>query len=45
MVVDFSAFFRIENDKVAEMWVTWDNVAGLTQLGHLAAPGPQPPTR
>ena len=25
---------RIENGKIAETWVTWDNVAWLTQLGH-----------
>lgn len=27
------SFFRIEEGKIAEMWVTWDNVAILTQLG------------
>lgn len=26
---------RIAADKIAETWVTWDNVAWLTQLGHL----------
>ena len=25
---------RIANGKIAETWVTWDNVAWLTQLGH-----------
>ncbi len=25
---------RIEKGKIAETWVTWDNVAWLTQLGH-----------
>ena len=26
-------FFRIEGGKIAELWVEWDNVAFLTQLG------------
>jgi len=26
---------RIADGKIAETWVTWDNVAWLTQLGHL----------
>jgi steroid delta-isomerase-like uncharacterized protein len=34
MRLDFAAFLRIENGKIAEMWVTWDNVAALAQLGH-----------
>lgn len=37
MQVDFGAVLRIESGKVAEMWVTWDNMAVLTQLGHLPA--------
>jgi steroid delta-isomerase-like uncharacterized protein len=35
MQVDFGAFLRIEDGKIAEMWVTWDNMAALAQLGHL----------
>lgn len=35
MQLDFAAFLRLENGKIAEMWVTWDNVAALAQLGHL----------
>lgn len=27
------AFFRLEEGKIVEMWVTWDNVALLKQLG------------
>jgi steroid delta-isomerase-like uncharacterized protein len=43
MSLDFAAFLRIENGKIAEMWVTWDNVAGLAQLGHFPpAPGKRP---
>jgi steroid delta-isomerase-like uncharacterized protein len=38
MEVDFGAVLRVENGKVAEMWVTWDNMAVLAQLGHLPTP-------
>jgi predicted ester cyclase len=31
---------RIENGKLAEMWVSWDNLAALTQLGYFP-PAPQ----
>jgi predicted ester cyclase len=34
----FMAILRIEDDKIAEMWVEWDNVSILTQLGHLPDP-------
>jgi steroid delta-isomerase-like uncharacterized protein len=30
---------RFENGKIAETWVTWDNVALLTQLGFFPPPG------
>ena len=33
--VDFGAVFRMENGKIAEWWLTWDNTVILTQLGHL----------
>ena len=29
----YLAMFRIEGGKIAEIWVEWDNVATLTQLG------------
>jgi predicted ester cyclase len=35
---DFEAVFRVENRKIAEWWVTWDNMAILAQLGHLSVP-------
>jgi steroid delta-isomerase-like uncharacterized protein len=35
----FMGFLRIADGKVAEMWVEWDNVAALTQLGHMPPPG------
>lgn len=35
----FLAMFRIEEDKIAEIWVEWDNVATLTQLGLFSPSG------
>jgi steroid delta-isomerase-like uncharacterized protein len=32
---DFGAMFRVQNGKIAEWWVTWDNMTILAQLGHL----------
>ncbi len=32
---DFGAVFRIESGKIAEWWVTWDNMTILRALGHL----------
>jgi len=40
MEVEFSGIHRIEDGKIAETWVTWDNMAGLAQLGLWP---PQPP--
>jgi steroid delta-isomerase-like uncharacterized protein len=40
MQLDVGAVLRVEGGKLAEMWVTWDNMAALAQLGHL----PMPPT-
>jgi len=34
MSLDFAGVHRIENGKLAETWLTWDNMAALTQLGH-----------
>jgi steroid delta-isomerase-like uncharacterized protein len=34
----FLAFFRIDAGRVAELWVEWDNVALLTQLGLFPPP-------
>jgi steroid delta-isomerase-like uncharacterized protein len=36
MHLEFGAFLRLRNGKISEMWVTWDNMAALAQLGHLA---------
>lgn len=35
---DYIAICRLEEGKIAEMWVEWDNVAFLTQLGHFSSP-------
>ena len=32
---DFGAMFRIDGGKIAEWWVTWDNMKILRSLGHL----------
>jgi predicted ester cyclase len=34
----FMGILRIENGKIAEMWVEWDNLSALTQLGHFPPP-------
>ncbi len=39
MQVDFGAVFRVENGKLAEMWVVWDNITALKQLGHFPPTG------
>lgn len=33
MEVDFAGIHRIEDGKIAETWITWDNQTALTQLG------------
>jgi steroid delta-isomerase-like uncharacterized protein len=35
----FLGMFRIQGGKIAEMWVEWDNVALLSQLGLFPPPG------
>jgi len=39
--ITFLSIFRIEGARIAELWVEWDNVAMLTQLG-LFPPGQAP---
>ena len=34
----YLGILRIEGGKIAEMWVEWDNLAMLTQLGHFSPP-------
>ena len=35
---EMAGMFRIHDERIAELWVTWDNVAGLVQLGHFPPP-------
>jgi predicted ester cyclase len=35
----FMAFLRVAKERVAEIWVEWDNVCFLGQLGHMKGPG------
>ena len=39
LAIPFLGFLRLEKGKIAEIWVEWDNLAALTQLGHLPPPG------
>ena len=32
--LDFAGVHRVENGKIAETWITWDNLTILSQLGH-----------
>ena len=32
--IDVSGMFRIQDNRIVEIWILWDNVAMLTQLGH-----------
>lgn len=32
--LEYSGVFRVAEGKIAELWVTWDNLAVLAQLGH-----------
>jgi predicted ester cyclase len=34
---DFGAILRVADGKLAEEWVTWDNMTILAQLGYLSA--------
>jgi predicted ester cyclase len=34
---DYAAVLRVAGGKIAEMWITWDNLAILTQLGVMPA--------
>lgn len=34
LTADYNCFFRIEEGKIGESWVEYDNLNGLIQLGH-----------
>jgi steroid delta-isomerase-like uncharacterized protein len=36
--LNYLGILRIKDGKIAEMWVEWDNLAMLTQLGHFPPP-------
>lgn len=36
--IPFLGILRIENRKIAEIWVEWDNLSALVQLGHFNPP-------
>jgi len=38
LTLPFIGILRIEDGKVAEIWVEWDNLHALAQLGHLQPP-------
>jgi predicted ester cyclase len=37
--LDCGGVFRIAGGRIAEMWVTWDNLAVLAQIGYWPPPG------
>ena len=43
MELPFIGILRLENGKIAEIWVEWDNMSALTQLGHFPPPGAEAP--
>ena len=36
--IKFTSIFRFKEGKIAELWVEWDNIAFLTQLGYFPPP-------
>ena len=38
----FIGLLRVEDGKIAEIWVEWDNLSVLAQLGHFPPPGMVP---
>lgn len=38
MQLDVGGVFRIRDGKLAELWVTWNTLAALAQLGHFPPP-------
>ena len=38
MSTEFAGYHRIADEKIAETWVTWDNMVSLQQLGLFPAP-------
>lgn len=42
LACEFCGIFRIEEERIVHLRLTWDNVSILTQLGHLPPPGAAP---
>lgn len=40
MQLDVAGVFRVRDGKFAELWITWDNLASLAQLGHFPPKNP-----
>ena len=40
MKIDVAGLFRVRDGKLAELWITWDNLASLMQLGYFPSPAP-----
>lgn len=38
LIADFNCFFRVSYQKIREIWVEYDNLNGLIQLGHFQLP-------
>jgi steroid delta-isomerase-like uncharacterized protein len=38
MKIDVAGVFRVRDGKLAELWVTWDNLSSLMQLGYFPPP-------
>lgn len=36
--LEFSGIHKIQNGKIVESWITWDNIDILSQLGHFPPP-------
>ncbi len=43
MKLDVAGMFRVQEGKLAEMWVTWDNLSSLMQLGYFPSAAPAEP--
>jgi steroid delta-isomerase-like uncharacterized protein len=40
MQLDVGGVFRVRDGKFAELWITWDNLTSLAQLGHFPPRSP-----
>jgi len=40
VTLPFIGLLQVEEGRIVEMWVEWDNLGALMQLGHIKPPGP-----